>query len=658
MLALGDYGAAFAPTLVIIGLAIAVLPLLDRRSPVVRVVLLGATVLLAWRYMAWRLTETIPPPGFNLDAVFGWTFALLEAGTLASSTFAFLILSRSKNRSAEADRQAGWWKPGPAPLVDVLIATYNEEEAILERTIVGALAVRHQRTRVWVLDDGKRDWLRALCERLGAHYLTRADNAHAKAGNINAAFGVLRALPEPPDFVAVLDADFVPHRDFLDRTLALFKDPTVGLVQTPQHFFNADPIQHNLGLSRAYPDEQRFFFDHIQPSRDAWGIAFCCGTSSVMRWRALEAIGGFPVGSVTEDYLITLRLQEEGFSTSYLGEPLTEGLAPEGLGEYITQRGRWCLGLMQIVRGPLGPFAPSRLRFRDRFGLVDSFLYWATTYPFRLACLVTPLLYWFFGITVVNAPVAGVIGYFLPYLVGVLISLNWISGGLIVPVLNDVSQLLGAKEITKAVAIGIAKPKGHKFKVTTKGGDRGKVVVQWPLLNPLLAIFVLTVIGLFFSPATDIVFDRDAGDGKWVILVWSFYNLLVLATAIAVCIELPRATVAAALPPERVEVSGSGVMTGAWLMRLTLGDAWIRGGPQLQPGETCEVSIQGVGAIEARVTRVELGGFAVALSPDETQRRGILAKLHTREGAAGTLETNVGGLFSGLAFRSGRKPQA
>jgi cellulose synthase (UDP-forming) len=468
----------------------------------------------------------------------------------------------------------------------------------------------------------------------------------------------LRALPEPPDYIAVLDADFVPHRDFLDRSLALFQDPKVGLVQTPQHFFNADPIQHNLGLNRAYPDEQRFFFDHIQPARDAWGIAFCCGTSSVMRWRALEAIGGFPVGSVTEDYLITLRLQEEGFSTAYLAEPLTEGLAPEGLGEYITQRGRWCLGLMQIVRGPMGPFARSRLRLRDRIGLLDSFLYWATTYPFRLACLVTPLAYWFFGITMVNAPVAGVLAYFLPYLAAVLVSLNWISGGLIVPVLNDVSQLLGAKEITKAVAIGIAKPKGHKFKVTTKGGDRTKVVVQWPLLNPLLALFLLTIAGLFFSPATDIVFDRDAGDGKWVILVWSFYNLLVLGVGMAVCIELPRARTGTHMPPERVGVRVEGAVTGGWLMRLALEDGWVRGGPFLVPGAACTIDIPKVGAVAAKVTRIEAGGFAVALAPDDAQRSAILAKLHTREGAAGTLRTNVGGLFAGLAFRATRGPSA
>ena len=73
----------------------------------------------------------------------------------------------------------------PLPLVDVFICTYNEEEAILERTIIGALSMDYPRYRVWVLDDGRRAWLEALCERLGSGYLTRPDNAHAKAGNIN-----------------------------------------------------------------------------------------------------------------------------------------------------------------------------------------------------------------------------------------------------------------------------------------------------------------------------------------------------------------------------------------------------------------------------------------------------------------------------------------
>jgi len=660
VLALDALTASLAPTLLVAGLALLVLPFARPDQPVVRALALGAVVLLAWRYMAWRFTETIPPPGLSVDAIAAWGFALLEAGTVLSSTFAFAILSRTRDRRAEADRHAGWWRPGRPPRVDILIATYNEEEAILERTIAGALATCHPATRVWVLDDGRRPWLAALCARLGVRYLTRADNRHAKAGNINAALKVLAALKDKPDFVAVLDADFVPHRDFVQRALALFHDPKVGLVQTPQHFFNPDPIQHNLGIGSAYPDEQRFFFDHIQPARDAWGIAFCCGTSSVMRWQGLMAIGGFPTDSVTEDFLITLRLQEKGYRTVYLNEPLTEGLAPEGLGEYITQRGRWCLGLIQIVRGPTGPFARNGLRLVDRLGLIDSFLYWATTYPFRLACLLVPLLYWFLGISVVDASVPGVIGHFLPYFAAVLVVLNWISRGLVVPLLNDVSQLLGAKEISKAVLIGLLRPGNQKFKVTAKGGDRTRTVVQWPLLRPLLLVFALTVAGLFFSVATDVVFDRDAGDGKAVIIAWTLYNLLVLGVTMAVCVELPRTASANAAAALAVTVSGAGPLMRGWAMRLTAEDAWVRGGPVPERGAEVWLELPGVGAIPARVARREAAGVSLALSPSAEQRVALLTALHTREGAAGTTRTRLGGLLSSATGRAlrGSRPAA
>ena len=62
---------------------------------------------------------------------------------------------------------------------------------------------------------------------------------------------------------------------------------------------------------------------------------------------------------MTEDYLLTLRLKADGYRTVYLNERLSLGLAPEGLKEYITQRGRWCLGFVQICRGPLGPCGPA-----------------------------------------------------------------------------------------------------------------------------------------------------------------------------------------------------------------------------------------------------------------------------------------------------------
>lgn len=656
MFALDDIAASLGPSLLALGIALAILPLFRSHTQPMRMLVFGAVVVLGWRYIIWRFDETIPPFDFSIDAWVAWIFLALEASTVVSGSIAFLVMSRTRDRKDEATAHASWWGAAPPPRVDILIATYNEEAGILERTIVGALAINYPALRVRVLDDKRRPWLREMCERLGAHYHTRPDNQHAKAGNINACLATLRALPDPPDFIAVLDADFVPHVDFVRRALALFHASDVGLVQTPQHFFNPDPIQHNLGIDKAYPDEQRFFFDHVQPARDAWGIAFCCGTSSVMRWTALESIGGFPTDSVTEDFLITLRLQEQGWRTVYLNEPLTEGLAPEGVAEYIVQRARWCLGLIQIVRGRSGPLARNRLRLIDRLSLIDSFMFWSTTYLFRLACLLVPLLYWYTGITAVNASVPGVLEHFGPYYILALAALRWVSGGVMLPILQDVSQILGASQIVQAVVAGLIKPEGHKFKVTDKGGDRTRTVVQWPLMRPLAIIFVLTLAGVFFTGATDIQFERDAGDGKWVVLFWTIYNLVVLAFAMAVCVEVPRAKTVPEIEPERARLHlPAGGEASAWLVRLTQDEAWVRGGPDLVEGRQLTLDIDDIGTMPATVLRLRPRGAALAIRPDASQRNRIVVKLHTRAGRHGTTRLDVGGIVSCFLRRMIRK---
>src|SRR5262249_1437473 len=159
------------------------------------------------------------------DSLFAWGFSTVEALAVVGWTISFITLSRSRDRSSEATEQLAWLELLPSlPRVDVLIATYNEEKAILTRPIVGALGIDFPGMRVWVRDDGRRAWLEALCKAKGAHYLTRPDNRHAKAGNINHALDFLRAQPDSPEFVAILDADFVPHQEFLLRAMSLFHD--------------------------------------------------------------------------------------------------------------------------------------------------------------------------------------------------------------------------------------------------------------------------------------------------------------------------------------------------------------------------------------------------------------------------------------------------
>jgi cellulose synthase (UDP-forming) len=645
-----DLGSSFNQLALILGIAVVIPLIFDKTKTSHRVVMLATAMVLALRYIFWRATETVAPLGLTLDWAASWTLLALELLALIGSLSAFVIMMRVKSRTEEATEHANWWAPNPDPSVALLVATYNEEIDVLERTIIGAKALRHPNKEVIVLDDGRRDWLRDFCARSEVGYMRRPDNKDSKAGNINHALARLGERDSPPDFVAVLDADFVPHRGFLRRSLALFHDQGVGLVQTPQHFFNADPIQHNLGVSQSYPDEQRFFFDHMQPSRDAWGIAFCCGTSSVIRFSALEDIGGFPTESITEDFMLTLALQNAGWRTVYLNEALTEGLAPEGLKEYVTQRARWCLGLMQIARGSLGPFAKNALRLRDRWSVIDSVFYWLTTFTFRLAALAFPLLYWYGNITVVNAQLADVVSYFGTYYLWILLTLNLLSRGHVVPVLNDVSQLIGAYPIARSAITGLIKPYGHPFSVTAKGGDRSKIVVQWRMMLPFALLLAVTVGGLALGVVSDRFAFFDAGDGKWVILFWTIYNIVVLSVTLVACVELPRRERHVADAPEQVRVTIGGEELILWMTNLTLDHARLRG-RHFAVGTRGFIEIGDVGTVATYVTAQSGDGVRLQLLPNDAQRAALLLRFYTEDNTPGIANVRMSAMLRDIARR-------
>ncbi len=591
------------------GLAMGLLPWLRRDWPAARIFLMGVSIVLLLRYVAWRDFETIPPMGLTLDFLAGATFALVETVALLGSAVNLVFLSRTKDRGKEADAHAGWF--ARPPLVDVFICTYNEEEAILERTIIGSQAMDYGNFRVWVCDDGRRDWLKTMCERLSCGYIARLDNAHAKAGNINNALKWVAALPEPPQFISILDADFVPRRNFLSRAMSLFYAADVGIVQTPQHFINPDPIQANLSTAEVWPDEQRYFFDVVMASKDAWGTAFCCGTSSIIRYEPLMAIGGVPVDSVTEDYLLTLRMKEASYRTVYLNEPLTLGLAPEGLKEYITQRSRWCLGFVQIFRGRSGPFSrSSKLPIADRVFLAESFTYWAANYSYRLFGMFVPILYLLFGIKTVYADMQQLLLHFLPYFAWHFIVIGWIAQGRVLVIMTDVCQLIAAPAVMKSVAIGLLRPWNQKFQVTAKGGDRSKRFIEWPLLRFFFTLLVLTLVGVEWSMFSGGGMREDPSGA--VALAWSWYNIAILTIACYVCVEQPRLRKTERFAASRrVEaVLGDGRKAMLDMADISISGARFTGTPPVAYGERVGISIAGqtIGAILVRTAQ---SGFAV-----------------------------------------------
>ncbi len=433
----------------------------------------GFTAVLILTYAVWRWHDTLPRLEPSIESLWPYLFFLFEAVAITYTLLSIVILFRRSDRSAEAAfaqhqlQAAGFW-----PAVDIFICTYNEPLEVLEKSILPALAIDYGPKAVWVLDDTRRPWLKEYCDKVGARYVSRPDNKGAKAGNLNNGLAISAGATRAP-LILVLDADFAPQPNILKRMVGLFADPKVAVVQSPQFFYNADPIQHNLHATDSWVDDQRIFFDVFQPAKDAWDCAFCVGTSFIVRRARLDAMGGFPHAAICEDLNLTYSLLRRGYKTRWLNERLSVGLSAEGLPEYVSQRTRWCLGTIQVALLKDGPMRGPGYTVTERIHFAHGVLNWLCK-PFIVLMLIAPAIYWFAGLPAFHADYLSFLRYGLPTLMALWGYNGWVSRSKTLPLFMEVTHTVTALAVTVTLMTALVRPFGRPFKVTDKGGDRSK----------------------------------------------------------------------------------------------------------------------------------------------------------------------------------------
>ena len=337
---------AWGINLAVIGFFLACVPCLPKQRTWARSLVVFVTLLMWARYLAWRMTATAPAELRSWGGAFFFCALAIEILIFVNMALSLVILCRHADRSSEADRHEKWLRTSArAPAVRGRLSHHVQRGPRVHRA-----GNRHGKgprlSPLQSLGAGRRPARLAprSCAERGVGYIRRADNKHAKAGNINNALKVTQG-----ELFTVFDADFTPHRNFLYRTVGFFfSDPRIVVVQTPQHFYNPDVFQVNLGLANVMQDNEREWYDVILVSRDAWDRAFCCGTSAVLRRDAVERVGGIATESVTEDILTTMKMLPDGYITRYLNERLSLGLAPEDVKGLMIQRRRWAQGIDSI----------------------------------------------------------------------------------------------------------------------------------------------------------------------------------------------------------------------------------------------------------------------------------------------------------------------
>lgn len=491
-------------------------------------VLILLSVIASTRYLYWRITQTLD---FN-----SWDNAFFGTGLFLAELYAWLVLILGFLQNAwPLERKP---EPLPAdeslwPSVDILIPTYNEPLSVVKNTVFAAKAIDwpKDKIKIYILDDGKRDEFRLFSEEAGVIHLTRENNKHAKAGNINAALKKTSG-----EYIAVFDCDHIPTRTFLQICMGwFFRDKKLSMLQTPHHFFSPDPFEKNLKTFRAVPNEGELFYGLVQDGNDLWNATFFCGSCAVLKRSALEEVGGIAVETVTEDAHTALKLHRLGYTTAYLAIPQAGGFATESLGGHVGQRIRWARGMAQIFRVD-NPLLGRGLTLMQRLCYANAMVHFFYGLP-RLVFLTAPLAYMVFGSQVIQASAITIALYSLPHLLHANLTNSKMQGEFRHSFWAEVYETVLAWYIFRPTLVAMINPKLGKFNVTDKGGRNTSTYFDWDMARPYLILMGLSVLGVFAGIYRYYLVPDTLGDTLGLNLIWTAYNLMILGASVAVANE-------------------------------------------------------------------------------------------------------------------------
>lgn len=416
----------------------------------------------------------------------------------------------------------------PAPSLKVaFITTFvpGSEPIELLHRILPALKAAEYPHDTWLLDEGRSKEARFLCQQYGVQYFSRQGLDHyntpggkfaarTKGGNHNAWYD---AYGHTYDVVAQIDTDFIPHKDFLTKTLGYFNDPTVAFVGTPQIYGN----EHKSFVAKGAAEQQYTFYGPVLRGLYGRDTMMLLGANHVIRVAALKDINYYG-GHLTEDLLTGMTLHGKGWKSVYVPEALAEGEGPETWTAYFNQQMRWAFGCMDIL-------------FHHSPKLLKNMTWERRRYYFML------LQHYFNGLamaigvaTVVLSLVLGISAasmssrVLLVYAVLVVWQLfvsTWLQRYNVRPE-RERGLLLAGKILSIAAwpiyflaLVGVLRGKRISFKVTPKGDNQDYSV-------PLLVFLPHIVIGL--ATATALILSFVTHDQNPIILFWAMLTLLTM----------------------------------------------------------------------------------------------------------------------------------
>ncbi|GAB5418436.1 MAG: hypothetical protein Crog4KO_33500 [Crocinitomicaceae bacterium] len=327
---------------------------------------------------------------------FGCLLLILFYSLLQLSLAIAYVRNKRRKKSGKITEEAPVYDPNDTPKVTIQLPMFNElyvADRIIET--VAAFEYPADKFQIQVLDDSTDETKDVIAKKVAEvaargvniQHIHRVDRVGYKAGALDAAMDRVEG-----EFIAIFDADFVPDKDFLQKTMPYFKDDNVGVVQTRWGHINKK--YSILTELQAFGLNGHFAIE--QGGRNASGhfINFN-GTGGVWRKKCIEDAGGWEHDTLTEDLDLSYRAQIKGWRFQYLEDVIAPAELPITMSALKSQQHRWMKGGAEcFVKMWKTIITAKGVRFSDRLhGLSHLFNSSVFIFILLLSLLSLPILH-------------------------------------------------------------------------------------------------------------------------------------------------------------------------------------------------------------------------------------------------------------------------
>jgi cellulose synthase (UDP-forming) len=234
-----------------------------------------------------------------------------------------------------------------SPFVTILIPCCDENKSVLERSLRSCHNIDYTNYKVVLIENSTSTKIKKSNIELANSYkieVLSTENMGSKASALNYAINRMQS-----DYFVIMDADqeALPSILYVLVSEILNSDKEIVCIQSAQSYKSREKANFWSATSIF---TNKIFFEIICNLYAKIKTSPCLGTNFIIRGSVIQAIGGFPDYSLTEDIALTFLLYRNNFRIKFLNIDLGIGIPVSSFYSYMIQQFRWAKGTFQVFK--------------------------------------------------------------------------------------------------------------------------------------------------------------------------------------------------------------------------------------------------------------------------------------------------------------------